>query len=213
MRAGGAERIRSLTDRVWFKVKTSDHRGAAGEVATPQPSDLPDRGWWLVASGHRQADSPTRDFYDRLESECRRAGKGSGGPSSSGLDPADVDFRRWFAESVARAEVRLRVVVREAIARSAGDGRLWTVSVPGYVVGALVRCEEGESYLAITAEGFYDPRIVAVLLAAVPGVRAEEWVAEPGPVLGIEPAAGQVVFSTMLAPDVLAALLTSVQTT
>lgn len=29
--AGGAERVRALTDRVWFKVKTADLRGAAGE--------------------------------------------------------------------------------------------------------------------------------------------------------------------------------------
>ena len=30
--AGGAERVVALTDRVWFKVKTSDHRAAVTEL-------------------------------------------------------------------------------------------------------------------------------------------------------------------------------------
>lgn len=106
--AGGAERIRSLTDRVWFKVKTSDHRGAAGLVVTPFSYGLPAHGWWLAAAGQRQADTPTRDFYDRLEAECSRAGRGSGGTDSSVLEPVDVDYRRWLAELAARAEEHLR---------------------------------------------------------------------------------------------------------
>ena len=70
-----------------------------------------------------------------------------------------------------------------------------------------MRCDGAESYLAITAEGHYDPKFVAVLLAAIPGVPPSDWIAEPGPVLGITPASGQVVFSTMLPPEALAALL------
>ena len=39
--AGGAERVLSLNDRVWFKVKTQDERGAAGEVPSPGEHELP----------------------------------------------------------------------------------------------------------------------------------------------------------------------------
>ena len=37
--AGGAERIVALTDRVWFKVKTRDHRAAVTEL---RGEELPD---------------------------------------------------------------------------------------------------------------------------------------------------------------------------
>jgi hypothetical protein len=37
--AGGAERIVALTDRVWFKVKTSEHRAAVTEL---RGEELPD---------------------------------------------------------------------------------------------------------------------------------------------------------------------------
>lgn len=37
--AGGAERVVALTDRVWFKVKTSDHRAAVTEL---RGADLPE---------------------------------------------------------------------------------------------------------------------------------------------------------------------------
>ena len=67
--AGGAERVVALSDRVWFKVKTSDHRAAVTEL---RGADLPDwvrpsRGaWWIGAAGRRQADSAQRDFYAAL---------------------------------------------------------------------------------------------------------------------------------------------------
>jgi hypothetical protein len=71
--AGGAERVVALADRVWFKVKTSDHRAAVTEL---RGTDLPDwvrpsRGArWIGAAGRRQADSPQRDFYAVLQREC-----------------------------------------------------------------------------------------------------------------------------------------------
>ena len=55
--AGGAERVVALTDRVWFKVKTSDHRAAATEL---HGTDLPEwvrpsrGGWWIGAAGRRR---------------------------------------------------------------------------------------------------------------------------------------------------------------
>ncbi len=141
--AGGAERVLSLADRVWFKVKTVDERGAAGEVATPDLAQelhqLPPAGWWLVAAGHRQQDTPRRDFYARLESECVREGKGSGKPSTDGLLPTEIDYKRWGVERTTLAVSAMKDLVRQAVARSAHDGKLWTVTVQRHVIGALVR--------------------------------------------------------------------------
>lgn len=207
--AGGAERIRAATDRVWFKVKTGDYRGAAGRVACPPDSDLPEDSWWLVAAGVRQQDTPRKDFYSRLEAECSRAGAdaGAGGPRSDHLLPDDVDLKRWRVELVTLAVKRMQQLVRDAVRRSAVDGKLWEVSVKGHSIGALVRCEQSESYLAISADGFYDPRLVAILLNSVPGVATDDWLVEPGEVLGITPAKGQIVYSAMLPPTALAELL------
>lgn len=207
--SGGAERIVSLSDRVWFKAKVSSFRGAVGAVETPETysQQVPQHGWWLVACGSRQDDSVEHDFYAALTAECRRRGSGSGGVDSSHLEPQAVDFRRWIAENATVAVLEMKALVLDAIRRSASDGQLWTCSFAGHAVGALVRSVDGESYLAITTEGYYDPNVVAILLSAVPGVDPDDWQAEPGDVLGIEPAEGQIIFSTMIRPEILASLI------
>lgn len=207
VRAGGAERIVSITDRVWFKVKVGDYRGAGGEVESPPDPTVPDRAWWLAAAGQRKADTPAQDFYGRLTVECQRAGKGSGGVNSDGILPQSVDYKRWAVELATLAVTAMQGLVRKAIVKSAHDGMYWTVTVQRHVIGALVRRVDGESYLAITSEGFYDQKLVAMLLSSVPGVPADDWSPEPGPVLGIEPDQGQIVFSTMIPPASLVALL------
>jgi hypothetical protein len=205
--AGGAERVLSLTDRVWFKVKTQDERGAAGDVPSPEGHEVAPGGWWLVAAGRRQQDTPSKDFYAQLEAECARAGKGTGGVSSEALLPSEIDYKRWSAERAALAISAMKRLVRKAVAKSAHDGHLWTVTIKQHVIGALVRNQDGETYLAITAEGYYDHRVVAILLDAIPGVAKEDWGAEPGAVFGIAPAEGQVIFSAMLPPETLCTLL------
>jgi len=77
-------------------------------------------------------------------------------------------------------------------------------------VGALIHQRDGESYLAVTAEGFWDHRLIAVILDAVPGVSADEWQIEPSTVDGISPADGQVVYSTMIPVEALSAVLDEV---
>src|SRR5690242_16854472 len=71
--AGGADRIVSVDDRVWFKVKTGDWRGAATQYDV-RNGDSPDDdvicSWWLCSAGHRKADSAQDDFYDQLKIEC-----------------------------------------------------------------------------------------------------------------------------------------------
>lgn len=205
--AGGAERVLSLTDRVWFKVKTTDQRGAAGELESVAGRPVPRAAWWLAASGHRKADTAHQDFYELLAMECRRRGKGSGHVSTDQLLPVDTDYRRWQAELAALTVESIRRVVREAMAKSAHDGKIWKAITEGHAIGALVRQEDGESYLVIYAEGYYDPNIVAIMLDAVSGVSSDDWIAEPGDVLGIEPYPGQVIFSTILPPQTLAQVL------
>jgi hypothetical protein len=161
----------------------------------------------LVAAGNRQADTPSRGFYARLTAECERAGKGSGHVSSDGLLPTAIDHRHWAIELATLATAALQGLVRKAIVKSVHDGKYWTVTVQRHVIGALVRRVDGESYLAITSEGFYDQKLVAMLLGSVPGVPASDWIAEPGPVLGIDPDQGQIIFSTTIPPASLAALL------
>lgn len=212
--AGGAERIRMLADYVWFKVKTRDLRGAAAEFPVPEDvagdgtSRLPASGWWLAAAGSRQGDTPARDFYARLEDECRRAAAGSTqAVSSMHLKPTPVDYRRWQVESAAIIAVGLRRKVREAIARSAQTGMLWVATIGTFRLGALVKHADGETYLAVTAEGFWDHRLLAVILDAVPGVSAQDWQIEPRAVDGVPFAEGQLVYSTLVEADALAAVL------
>mgnify|MGYP007088046686 CR=1 FL=1 len=215
--AGGAERIRSLSDHVWFKVKTSDIRGAAGEVDTPAEfgpeteANLSAGAWWLVAAGRRQDDTRNRDFYTTLEAECVRAAKGtSANVNSDRLRPTQVDYRRWHVEATTVSVIALQKQVREAIARSAQTGSVWRVTVQSFQIAALIKRIDGESYLAIAADGFWDAKAVAVLLDAVPSVGAGDWQVEPSDVLGIEPASGQVVFSTMIPADSLSKVLDEV---
>ena len=63
--AGGAERVVSLTDRVWFKVKTSDRRAVVTELRSDKlPEWIPPSlgAWWIGAAGQRRSDSPQHDF-------------------------------------------------------------------------------------------------------------------------------------------------------
>jgi hypothetical protein len=92
--ARGAERIVSIDDLVWFKVKTGQHRAAVHRL---DPADehratvsAGSAWWWIGAAGTRKADSGSDDFYARLTAECKRAGRGSGRVSSRHLLPADV---------------------------------------------------------------------------------------------------------------------------
>lgn len=220
LEAGGAERVRSLGDRVWFKVKTSTDRGAVGNVPTPDAflvdahDGPPRKGWWLVAAGKRQADSANKDFYARIAAECSRAGVGSGGVSTDRLLPSDRDYQRWRAERATLAVEAIKRIVREIIARSAQAGGMQVANARHHRIGALLRqvgsAEDAETYLAVLAEGFLDPRMLAIILSAVPGIPADNWVTEPGDVLGIKPEDGQFVFSTILPPAVLSAILEEV---
>lgn len=204
--SGGAERVLAIDDRVWFKVKVGEYRGAGGHVVDV-PDDIPPL-WWLVAGGLRRADSKNQDFYGALDAECRRAAKGTSATvSSDHLLPQDIDLRRWRAEQAALGVVALQRVVRELICRSAHSGGPVEATAQGQGLIAWVKSHDGETYLAIATEGFLDPREIAVVLSAVPGMAVDNWQIEPGEVLGITPGVGRLVYSAMLPPESLAAML------
>jgi hypothetical protein len=202
--AGGAERIKALTDRVWFKVKVVNLRGAATQLT---PSDTAeseilaaaDAWWWLGAAGERKEDSST-DFYKSIEAEAARHRSGSESAGSTHLLPQSIDYTRLRAESLLRVQIALQNGVRRLIYRSLKTGQIWEAEYERHTIKACVRAED-EAYVAIATEGFLDPRLMAVILAAVPGLTKDDWLPEPGGVMGVEPAYGQIVFSALIPPE------------
>lgn len=209
--AGGAERVRSLTDRVWLKSKCSNLRGIVthlteDEVDQPKLLADADAWWWLGAAGERKADSAS-DFYKSIEAEAERRGKGKQGVSTAHLLPAEIDYKRLGAELTVQSVLSIQRVVRGIIAQSLTDGKLWSASTSGHQITAGVQAFDGEAYLAISAEGFPDARTIAVILASVPHMAKADWLAEPGGAMGIEPEPGQIIFSAMIPASAQAAIL------
>jgi hypothetical protein len=48
------------------------------------------------------------------------------------------------------------------------------------------------------AEGFVHPEMIALMLTAVPGIKRDDWLEEPGGVAGITPRLGQIIWSTII---------------
>jgi hypothetical protein len=208
--AGGAESIRSLSDRLWLKCKTSDLRAIVTKLT---PAELAALGipesalWWGGAAGVRRDDSAS-DFYRQLQAETLRHRRGTGKPSSTHLLPQPVDADRLTAETAALAVEAMRAMVLSLVAGSLLDGNTHTAILSGHVITALILAQDGgEAYLAIAAEGFIQPRMIALILSAVPGISDSDWQAEPGGVSDIKPREGQIIWSTMIAPNVQARIL------
>ena len=208
--AGGVERIRVLTDRIWFKCKTTVYRGA---VTCLSDSDLealnlpPRAAWWIGAAGERKEDSRS-DFYSQLERESAREGKGTGEAKSTYLMTQRIDWERFTAEEAVKAVQAMREVVLTLIVKSLHDGRPYLAELRGHSVTAMIRSSDGsEAYLAIGAEGFPHSDFVAIILDAVPGIDKDDWQPEPGGVAGITPHYGQIFWSTIIPPEVQADIL------
>lgn len=200
--AGGTERVIALADRVWFKVKTSDHRAAVTELrGTALPDWVrPSRGaWWIGAAGRRQADSPQRDFYAALQRECT-TGKTV---SSDHLLPAEWDWKRLAAEQAVAWRREMKSMVIRLVAMSLKSGHLAVAEFRNHRIKALVRAEnDHEAYLAIIAEGVPDPQMFALLLDCVPGVAPEDWQPEPSPLAEMNPGSGEIIWSTLFPSEV-----------
>ncbi|MFC9252233.1 hypothetical protein [Amycolatopsis thailandensis] len=205
--AGGAQRILSLNDRVWFKVKTRDRRAI---VTRLQDDDLQDGlpgevgAWWIGAAGHRQADSPQRDFYEAIRRECAK-GKTV---STAHLLPAEWDWKRLSAEQAVAWRREMKRLVIRLIAMSLTSGKLAVAEFQNHRIKALVRVDDAhEAYLAIIAEGIPDPKIFALLLDCVPGVTKDDWQPEPSELAALEPAPGEIVWSTLFPSEVAGTIL------
>lgn len=208
---GGAERVRSLSDLVWFKVKITNRRGIVTELPHEGHAQddivLSQSWWWVCAAGERKQDSPS-DFYKLIEAEAVRAAKGADGRvSTTHLLPAEIDQKRLRAELALKTVLATRRLVRSLIAKSIRDGHAWTLEMEAHEITAMIRAEDGEAYLVVCAEGFLDPRVIAVILDAVPGVPSGDWLPEPGKVLHIQPRDGQIIYSTIIPPAAQEAIL------
>ncbi|MEY2847620.1 MAG: hypothetical protein RI885_285 [Actinomycetota bacterium] len=200
---GSAETVKSLTDRRWFKVKTSHFRGVAGAVGDEMPSDLAqfDQQWWLCAGGVRSEDSPQLDFYAKLKAEAHRAGPHS--CSTEFLLPVAWDHRRLSAEAAVNAVRVIHELVLDAAAES-----LINSDIRGFTIGdrdVRVRIKvhrDGQAYIAIGAVGSIDAAFVVTLLSAIPSIPSDDWMAEPAGGLEIDPEHGEILWSTMLPPQV-----------
>lgn len=208
--AQGAERIACIRDRVWFKCKVPGARAAVTRLrevevfpGLREVDDLLGR-WWIGAAGVRQNDSGQHDFYAQLEDDVDRNG------SSIHLLPSDWDEKRVKLELAALFEYRLRSAVCKAIALAVQRGRAVRIVAAHHYIQVAVSGEESdEAYLFVGAGGVYDPTIVAVMLASVPGVAPSDWQIEPsGREHGADPRSGEVVFSTMLTAEVIETLRT-----
>lgn len=205
--AGGAQRILSLSDRVWFKVKTGNQRAVVTEL---RGGDLPDSlppgvtSWWIGAAGHRQADSPKHDFYESIKRECT-SGKSV---STERLLPVGWDWKRLTAEQAVAWRREMKRVVVRLIALSMTNGNLAVADFRQHRVKALVRADNGhEAYLAIIAEGIPDPEVFALLLDCVPGVSVEDWQPEPSPLTDMKPSPGEIIWSTLFPSEIASAIL------
>lgn len=205
--AGGVERVVSLTDRVWFKVKTSDRRAVVTEL---RESELPEwipasRGsWWIGAAGRRQNDSPQRDFYASLQRECTTGRT----ISTDHLLPSEWDWKRLSAEQAVAWRREMKRMVIRLIAMSLRNGHLAVAEFRKHRIKALVRAANGhEAYLAIIAEGVPDPDVFALLLDCVPGVASDDWQPEPSPLAEMNPGSGEIIWSTLFPSEIASAIL------
>jgi hypothetical protein len=197
--SGGAEPIRKITDRVVFKYKSSNVRGAVTKLKESEVAvavrESPQIGrWWAVAFGYRQADSGQRDFYARLPG------------SSDGLIPTEWDQRRLEAELANQWVERVRQIVRRLIRTCLLTGNDAIGEAAGHYVRARVTNGD-EVYLTLGAGGIYNTRVIAVILDSVPGLSLEDWFIEPSVELAVEPDSGEVVWSALLPEESRALLL------
>lgn len=204
-RSGGSERVRSIADRIFFKVKTSHWRGAVCEIDPIVPHIA--QTWWLVAAGNRAADSPQHDFYDHLKSETHRAGPNS--CDSSALLPSEWDKKRLTAEAATNAARLVRNLTRLAATESLknGDIRGFAVAKCDIRVRLSVH-DDGRAYVAVGAVGGIDATLMVAVLSALPSLGPDDWMPEPSEILGLQPAQGEILWSAMMQPDAQTALMT-----
>ncbi|BCY05494.1 hypothetical protein [Actinoplanes sp. L3-i22] len=204
------ERIRSIDDVVLFKVKVERWRGA---VFTDDPAaEVRD---WLVAAGRRE-DGSHDDFYAALHLQARAARQRHNAEHdkplttyahSVGLLPNQDDDDRYRIEAGTRFLLRLNSVVRDLVRGSLGDGHEHASDFPGFRLGVIVRADDGnETYVAIRITGSVPERLIALILARIPGCAADAWFPEYAlPERSLLPA--EQAWSNLMDPKAAAELL------
>lgn len=214
--SGGAERVLCLSDRVWFKVKRGEReRGAAtllsdADLDAYGPSVPAVARWWLGAYGTREAGS-RGDFYEALKAEA--FAKSVDGEADSGhLLPSLVwDWKRLELELGLVWITALKRLVLRLVAKSLRDGHEYVGEAEKYRISALVRADDGhDAYLSIFAEGIPDPQVIALILDSVPGLDHDDWQYDYSGPGHREPAPGDLVYSTILPPQVCGEILDAV---
>lgn len=192
--SGGGERIRSLSDRVWFKVKRARQRGACTQLRADELNALTiPHPWWLGAAGTRTADSRT-DFYAQLAAYDK---------DSTELLPSEWDRRRLEAEAATLAVRVTRAALQEAVSRALVSGDIIVVRLGERDVRVRIRVmQDGEAYLAISFVNSMDPEFITTVLDAIPGVDASDWQPEPSSPLHLVLEPGEMIFSTLLSIEV-----------
>lgn len=205
---GSAERVRSITDRTWLKVKVGHQRGVAGDLKADVLEAAKSLGqyWWLCAAGVRQDDSPQLDFYARLKKASFAAGENT--CSSDFLLPSAWDYDRLTAEAGVNAArvLRERVLVSAALSLRFSTIEIFTVGERDVRVRIHAH-KDGRAYVVIGATGSGDSTFFVALLSAIPGVDYGDWMPEPHGTLPIELEPGEIVWSTMLPTETQELLL------
>lgn len=197
VQSGGAVRILSLKDRLWYQAKVNDLRGIVASFECPFPEmELP-ASWWLGGAGNRKQDSAQDDFYENLQND----------PASR--TPTTWDWRRWDAESAEAARVGVQRTVRTVARTSLRSGQPESfIFAQRSEVRVRIRIKDHEdAYLAISAHGIPDKETFALILSSFREVDANDWLPEPGGAVGIDPEPGEIVFSTLLSVKAQKSLL------
>lgn len=215
--AGGLRRIRSLTDRVWFKLKTGRWRGAVvrlssnelaaearvcGEQGT-DPCITQEHRWWLGAAGVREDGSRT-DFYEEVAraAACPASPEKRNGVDTDKLLPQDWDRKRLRAELAFAERHVYQKVMLQATAASLRSGKVVSAEFSEFSMGVVVRADRGQQFVAFIARNVFDPKRLAVMMDSLPGVQTDEWGPEPGGIADLQPAPGEIIWSALLSPEV-----------
>ncbi|MGK7221532.1 hypothetical protein ACSNO4_01885 [Kocuria flava] len=196
--SGGAERIRAVKDRVWFKVKVNDDRGGVAQLDSADEDSFHGFDWWLGLCGKRVSDSQQHNFYDQLPE------------SSAEYLPTTLDQKRLALETTYMFRQDLKQVARKATYMSLVSGKVAVIEMDGqpFLIRARVRMmNSGETYISVGYTGASNPQFTAFVLDAFPGVKHTDWQVEPSSVVEIHPEPGEMVYSALFPTEVQSALL------
>jgi hypothetical protein len=167
--------------------------------------------WWLARVGTRE-DGSRHDFYEQVagESACDWRTDKRDRVDTDYLMPGIWDRKRLALEEAWAQRQTYEQVMLQAAAKSLRSGKIVTAEFARFSMSVIIRADRGEQCVAFIAENVFDPTTLAVMLDAFPGIGASDWAPEPGGAFGMEPAAGQVIYSALLPTDVADQILDSV---